>query len=118
LFDVTSEAAVRSGMVDSSFSCDVHVQQSDLVPLVFHISHDLHEVRYNTVRRRPILNPTFDTARMVFGGVYVTVRCPSVCPFSCFVYRPLHAAAAGLLLWARQAGVYQSIAQQHGAAAG
>lgn len=43
-FDVTSEAAVRDG-VDSSFSCDVRVQQSHHTPLVFRISHDLHEVR-------------------------------------------------------------------------
>ena len=32
--------------------------------------------------------------------VYVTVGCPSVCPSVC---RPPHAAAAGLLLWARRA---------------
>ena len=42
-FEVTSEAAVRHG-VDSSFSFDVHIQQSDLESLVFHISQDLHEV--------------------------------------------------------------------------
>ena len=33
----------------------------------------------------------------------VSVR-PSVCPSVCFIYRPLHAAAAGSLLWARRAG--------------
>jgi len=43
---------------------------------------------------------TVVTARAAFGRVYVTIRCPSVCP----IYRLMHAAAAGLLLWARRAG--------------
>jgi len=43
---------------------------------------------------------TVVTARAAFGRVYVTARCPSVCP----IYRLMHAAAAGLLLWARRAG--------------
>jgi len=43
LFVVTSEDAVRNS-VDSSFSCDVRIQQSDRTPLVFCISQDLHEV--------------------------------------------------------------------------
>jgi len=39
------------------------------------------------------------TARIVCGRVCVTVWCPSVCPIC---HRLLHAAAAGLLLLARQ----------------
>jgi len=41
-FDVTSEAAVRTG-VDSSFSCDVHIQQPERTELKFKISQDLHD---------------------------------------------------------------------------
>jgi len=40
-FGVTSRAAVITG-VDSSFSCDVHIQQSDFKALVFKIWQDLH----------------------------------------------------------------------------
>jgi len=57
--------------------------------------------------------------------VYVTVRCPSAClsvsPYVCPIYRPQHAAAAGLLLWARSGWQEISIdrggrraPQQHG----
>ena len=37
---------------------------------------------------------------IVYGRVYVTVRCPRACPS----YRPLQQHALDLLLWARQAG--------------
>jgi len=36
--------------------------------------------------------------------VYVTDRYPSICCLSVPTYRPLHFVAAGLLLWARNAG--------------
>ena len=58
------------------------------------------------------------------GRVYVTVRCPSVGPSVCFIYRKLQKRAAGLLLWARRtgdtdrqrrpSGAEQQGAQQHG----
>ena len=58
------------------------------------------------------------------GRVYVTVRCPSVGPSVCFIYRSLQKRAAGLLLWARRtgdtdrqrrpSGAEQQGAQQHG----
>ena len=43
-----------------------------------------------------------DTARIVCGRI--TVQCPSICLSLCPICHPLHATAAGLLLWAQRAG--------------
>jgi len=63
-----------------------------------------------------------DTARMVCGRVYVTVRCPSVRPSVC-PSEPAWAdsskpVAAGLLLWARLAGNVARLLQRRCANAG
>ena len=52
------------------------------------------------------------------GRVYVTVRCLSVCPSVCPIYRPLQQRAAGLLLWALQAGDIDRLLHGASAAAG
>jgi len=57
----------------------------------------------------------FDSARIVYGRVYATVRCPSVC-----LSVPSAAACGGLLLWARRAGVIdrqRRVPSSNGAAA-
>jgi len=39
---------------------------------------------------------TVDTARIVCGRMYVTVRCPSVCPSACLIYPPLRRRVAAV----------------------
>jgi len=57
-----------------------------------------------------------DAARIVYdtvcGGVYVTVRRLSVSPSACLICLLLQQCAAGLLLWAPQAGDIDPLLQQ------
>jgi len=63
-----------------------------------------NKIKFNKCFKKHPFSNFIDTARIVRGRVYVTVRYPSVCPCVCPSYRLLQQRAAGLLLWARLAG--------------